>query len=208
MPKPIKWTLDNIRQGLDQYQRTHDGRYPSALEIDKFDLLPSSRQIQRKFGGLIKLREVLGLLNLDYTKGEIRSDLARKTWKRGIDSEKFIYELLLAKFGEIFVHAQKPFPNYKGRFDYFVYTERYKFGVDVFFADESHSFAGCVNTKQRVYRNISSDIILLSMNELFCQSLIDEFVKNKTNQLAGNIKVLTLESFKTFISKLEPIKLN
>lgn len=207
MAKPVKWTLDNIRQGLDDYQKAY-GRYPSALEIDKFDLLPSSRQIQRKFGGLVKLREPLGLLDLDYTKGEIRSDSARKTWERGVDSEKLIYELLLSKFGEMFVHAQKPFPNYKGRFDYFVYTKGYKFGVDVFFADESHSFAGCVNTKQRVYKNISSDVILLSVNDFFNQEAIDKFVKNKTNQLARNIKVMTLEGFKNFLSRLEPIILN
>ena len=45
---PIKWDLNKIKAGLEDFYNLNN-RYPSALEIDKYPLLPSSRQVQRKF---------------------------------------------------------------------------------------------------------------------------------------------------------------
>src|SRR3989344_7862545 len=103
-PPPTRWTLEKIKYGLDEFHKTNN-RYPSALEVDEYPLLPSSRQIQRKYGGLTGLRKSLGFLDedLDYTKGKIRSDIAKIIGERGKNFEKEIYTLLVNKFGEIFV---------------------------------------------------------------------------------------------------------
>ncbi|MEK7076488.1 MAG: hypothetical protein AAB941_02410 [Patescibacteria group bacterium] len=55
---PIKWDLNKIKAGLEDFYNLNN-RYPSALEIDKYPLLPSSRQVQRKFGGLKDLERFL-----------------------------------------------------------------------------------------------------------------------------------------------------
>ena len=54
----IKWDLNKIRYGLEEFYKLNK-RYPLALEIDRYPLLPSSRQVQRKFGGLKELRRFL-----------------------------------------------------------------------------------------------------------------------------------------------------
>jgi hypothetical protein len=206
MSTSIKWTKEKIKHGLEEFFKAN-GRYPSASEIDKYNLLPSSRQIQRKFGGLVNLRSSLGLPDdlLDLTKGHVRSSMARKALSRGTDFEKIIYLLLVSKFGEIFVHAQKPFNNYTGRVDFFVYAKNYKFGIDVFFAEEFRSFMGCVNIKEKIYEGVNFDVIFLSVNDAIAQKDIDKFITNKINKLKKNIRIFNLQSFKDFIKGIEPL---
>ena len=131
--------------------------------------------------------------------------MARKTWKRGIGFERQVYQLLVQKFGEMFVHAQKPFNDYKSRVDFFVYGKNQKFGIDVFYADNIHSFQGCINAKQRIYNNANFDVVFLSANLSIDQELIDGLDQNKINKLPPNIKILDLKSFARFIEKLEPL---
>ena len=50
------WTKENILNGLRKFF-DDTGRYPTATEIDQNEYLPSSRQIQRAFGGLRNLRK-------------------------------------------------------------------------------------------------------------------------------------------------------
>src|SRR3990167_9427156 len=76
------WTLENLRDGLLYFYELN-GRYPTAPEIDNFDYLPSSRQIQRKFGGLEKLRTLLGHTEVSFSKGVYRSRIAQIVGKRG-----------------------------------------------------------------------------------------------------------------------------
>ena len=52
------WTV-NRKEGFERFVQ-ENGRLPSAVEIDAIDYLPSSRLIQRKFGGLERLRGALG----------------------------------------------------------------------------------------------------------------------------------------------------
>ncbi len=64
-----KWTVNKIRDGFEKFYELHS-RYPTAHDIDDFHLLPSSRQIQRKFGGLTNLRKVIGLEIVNYGRGK------------------------------------------------------------------------------------------------------------------------------------------
>ena len=68
------WTLEKIREGFERFRVEH-GRLPIAPEIDKLDYLPSSRQIQRKFGGLEKLRADLGYEDTHFGRGTYRSEI-------------------------------------------------------------------------------------------------------------------------------------
>ena len=162
---PIQWDLIKIRTGFQEFRKIH-GRFPYALEIDDYPLLPSSRQIQRKFGGLKELRKLLGFSEneLDHSKGETRSNLAKMIGRRGKDFEKEVYELLVNKFNEIYVHQQKPFNNYASRIDFFVYAKNHKFGIDVFYPENIHNLVGCVNIKERTYSKSGFDVIFLSIN--------------------------------------------
>jgi hypothetical protein len=203
---PIKWDLDKIKCGLESFYELNK-RYPSALEIDKYPLLPSSRQVQRKFGGLKELRKLLNLPDedIDYTKGSARSDVAKIIGERGKDFEKEIYALLVKKFGEIFVHQQKPFNNYKSRADFFIYAQNYKFGVDVFYPKDLHSFVCCVNIKDKTYINSDFDMIFLSINPKISQSLINRFINRRKNNTLN--RVMDFDEFKKYIDTITPLRL-
>ncbi|MBI4158064.1 MAG: hypothetical protein HY505_00350 [Candidatus Yanofskybacteria bacterium] len=203
---PIKWTLEKIKYGLDEFHKTNN-RYPSALEVDEYPLLPSSRQIQRKYRGLTELRKSLGFPDedLDYTKGKVRSDLAKVIGERGKSFEKEIYALLVNKFGEIFVHQQKPFNNYKSRADFFIYAKDHKFGIDVFYPKDLHSFVCCVNIKEKTYMNPDFEMIFLSINPDINQSLINKFISRRKNNTSH--KVMDFEEFKKHINTITPLRL-
>ncbi len=203
---PIKWDLDKIKYGLDEFYKLNK-KYPSALEIDEYPLLPSSRQVQRRFGGLKALRKLLGLPDedLDYTKGKVRSSMAKIIGERGKSFEKEIYALLVKKFGEIFVHQQKPFNNYKSRADFFVYAQNHKFGVDVFYPKDLHSFVCCVNIKDKTYINHDFDMIFLSINPDISQSLINRFIDRRRNNTPN--RVMDFDEFKKYINTITPLRL-
>lgn len=89
------WKIENIADGLKKFFHER-GRYPTVHEIDDLDYLPTSRQIQRAFGGLVKLRQKLGLTITDYTTGACRSDIGNMAWNRaltGLKIEAFLVNL-------------------------------------------------------------------------------------------------------------------
>lgn len=200
----MTWTKNKIKEGFDKFYQEH-GRYPTALEIDAYAGLPSSRQIQRRFGGLPKLRQELDLGTLDFTKGSVRSQTAQYIGKRGLDFEKAVRKILVDKFGEVFVHEQKPFNDYAGRLDFFVYAKNNKFGIDVFFASDEHNLVGCINSKQRLYKRFSDKLILLQLNPGIDQKVIDQYLSNKKNALPSNIAVLSLDKFLVFLKTIRPL---
>lgn len=206
MSKEIIWTEDKIKEGFNKFFQKH-GRYPKVQEIDVFDSLPSSKQLQRRFGGVRVLREKLGLPILDYTKGEERSNMASIIGKRGVEAEKATRLILIEHFGEMFVHEQKPFNDYLGRFDFFVYGKNKKFGVDVFFSSDYNSLVRCINQKERTYKNVDYDLILLQANPEISQDTINNFIIKKKRALKSNVVVLSYQGFREYIKKIEPIRL-
>lgn len=203
---PIKWDLNKIKYGLDEFYKLNK-RYPSALEVDEYSLLPSSRQVQRKFGGLKELRKLLGFPDedIDYTRGQVRSDIAKVIGERGKEFEKEVYRILVKRFSEICVHQQKPFNNYKSRADFFIYAQNYKFGVDVFYPKDLHSFVCCVNIKEKTYIDLDFDMIFLSVNPKINQSLINKFTSRRKNSTLRNVKVMDIDEFKKHINNTIPL---
>ncbi|MGD0855520.1 MAG: hypothetical protein ABSA18_06910 [Dehalococcoidia bacterium] len=68
------WTWSVLKEGFERFF-TENGHYPSALEIDSCPYLCTSRQIQRKFGGLPKLKMSFGIQESNYSVGFIEMEL-------------------------------------------------------------------------------------------------------------------------------------
>lgn len=201
--KQDKWTLEDIRIGIEHYKSIF-GNYPSTLDFDKVDYLPSSRLIQRNFGGIIKLRELLGLNTAaDYTKGEYRSVIASKTYKNSIKYEEEFYNYLISKIPEISVHEHKILRPGNICCDFFIYTDQ-KNGIviDIFYAQDIFSLARIIIIKTKRYIGLKYPIyFVLVGNRAIPQHQIDMLVKNKKILLPYNINIITEDEFKVYINQ-------
>lgn len=204
--KNQKINFEFLKTGFERYFAEH-GHYPMVHEIDECSYLPSSRQIQRLFkGGVRELRQLLGIEITDHTVGAARSDMAKEIGRRGKNQEISIQKILIDKFGEMYVHEQKPFPDYSGRFDFFVYSRSLKFAIDVFYATDKRSFTGCLNNKIHIYKSINFKVFLLQTNEhLFEQFNLLEFIGKKKNTIPDHIVLISLNEFRSLLDSLEPI---
>jgi hypothetical protein len=199
-------SLNFIKFSMDRFHE-ECGRYPTAQEFDSCSYLPSSRTIQRKFGGLIKLRQDLGLEVIDYTKGKPRSIKAKESIEKNKKNESLVYEELLKYFSEPFIHQQKTY-YLNTRSDFYIYNKTNNFHVDVLETSTFHNFVGIINIKNSKYRNTKEKVyyVLISKD---ADSLIKEFnLKRKkymdTNPIFNHIEVLTLDQFKSKVKEYVP----
>ena len=203
-----KWNLDNIREGLELFFRQNN-RYPTAHEIDESLDLPSSRQIARRFGGLIELRKVLGLSGpTDFTKGEYSSARAIRVNYRANEKEKFVYDYLIGIFGVPFVHREYFFSDdRRARTDFFVHCLDGNFSVDVFYPKDRFNLLGCINSKMKTYGNelmLQYPVIFLMMNDKISERTISELVENKKNKLHNYQTIMTFKQFEVFVKTKKP----
>lgn len=124
--KEDTWSLNNIKDGLEYFYDLH-GHYPTSKEIDVFEFLPSSRQMQRAFGGLVRVRKQINLKGpKDYTREKVRSKVGIEADKRTKIYEEEFYNFLVSKVDELRVHEHKIIrPGYVSS-DFFIYTSRKK----------------------------------------------------------------------------------
>lgn len=193
------WSLESVKDGL-QYFCDLNGRHPTALEIDAFDFLPSSRSMQRSFGGLVNLRKKLGLVDTHFGKEKHRSQISLRVGPRGRQMEIEIEKVLTDKFGEVFVHSEKFFNNTKSRLDFYIYCPNGNFGVDIFFPDNMATLKRNINIKERKYQNITFELYLVVANDLIEQSQLDQYVHTKKHILPAMTKIMTREEFIKAIS--------
>jgi hypothetical protein len=156
--KSAKWSVENIRLGIDRFLM-EEGRAPTAHDFDETIYLPSARQIQRVYGGLVKLREALGYTDLDFTKGSLRQVIAASGNKLGITAENYLETILIDKFGETYVHTQKRY--YKGsknRYDFLVYARNATFGIDVFTTSRASYINKNIRHKILRYKHVPQSI--------------------------------------------------
>src|SRR5579872_7439685 len=132
-----KWTIENIKDGLEYFNELN-GRYPSSMEIDSFEYLPTRRMIERNFGGIVNLRKTLNLQgSSDFTKGEVRSAMAKKAFIRAQDYERDFYFYLIKKIPEVRVHEHKIIRPGDTASDFFIYTSSNKgIMIDLFYAQD------------------------------------------------------------------------
>ncbi len=193
-----RWTIDKIEKGiLEFFDRYH--KYPTTLDFDKVDFLPSSRLIQRNFGGIVKLKEVLKINDVkNCSKGEYRSKIAKAIYNESVEYEQIFYKFLITKFPEISVHEHKILRPGHICCDFFIYTSTNKgFAIDIFYAKDTFSLTGVVNIKCKRYATLNFPIyFILVGNNFIKQCDIDVLLYNKKNMLPNNIKVITEEEFK------------
>jgi len=193
------WTLDNLRDGF-QYFFDVNNRYPNALEIDRFDYLPTSRTIQRRFGGLQALRKVLGLGTINFSAGETRSESARIVGQRGFKIENELGEILVNKFGQAFVHLERPFGNSKRRIDFYIFCPDGNFGLDVFYPASVYNMKTILNLKIKAYNNrFMEDNYLVVSNPEITQEQIDSVIEKKIKKLPLRCQTVSLQSFRELI---------
>lgn len=201
--KKIMWDAEKIKQGFERFFELH-GHFPDALEIDRYEHLPSSRTIQRSFGGLAKFRESLGHNITHYGKGENRSRIAKNVNSRGALAEKELYGLLKAQFGEMFVHVEKPFSkSSKQRLDFFVYSPNGNFGIDIFSPKDRHSLIGSLAIKQISYKDYNEKLYFIVANNDIASEELKGIVANKKNLLVKNFILTNLEGLMSDIKNFK-----
>lgn len=192
------WNIENIRDGFSYFFDIY-GHYPTSQEVDSFDFLISSRQIQRSFGGVVKIRKQLNLkAPKDYTKGRIRSDIAGIADKRAKEYEEEFYSFLISRLDEVRVHEHKIIRPGNICSDFFIYTSG-KSGVviDLFYAADFHSFKGVINIKTKRYLPVKFPVyFVLVKDSLIDQRQIEQIILNKKILMPSHISVITELSFK------------
>lgn len=192
------WTIEKIKEGFKRFKKEY-GRLPRAPEVDRLEYLPSSRNIQKRFGGLAQLRNQLGYSDVHFGKGVFRSAIATRVNGRGRNAELVLERVLRKKFGEVFVHTEKFFESSKNRVDFYVYSPDGNFGVDVFYTETMRYLQSNINIKMGKYRNFPVELFPVSANEDFRQDDINSYAHAKLNPLSKTTKILTMKTFLSLI---------
>lgn len=201
MSKPAVWNLENLKEGFERFKIEH-GRLPIAPEIDKLDYLPSSRQIQRRFGGLEQLRKILGYEDIHFGKGTFRSQIATRTGIRGRAAELALEKILRQKFGEVFVHTERIFDDSKNRVDFYIYTPDGNFGIDVFYTETMKDLHKNINLKIGKYMKFPHKLFFVIGNDAFSQQDLDTYTTKKRKALPEYCRIINLAELQTLITPM------
>jgi len=192
------WKENELLAGL-MYFYELNGKYPSAHEIDAFDYLPSSRSIQRSYGGLQELRRRLIPDEIDnFTKGEYRKRVASRTFASGRALEALFYGYLTTIFRPISIHEHKLIRPGNVSCDFYIYlSEQVGIIIDVFYAESIINLVNIVNIKLKRYNLVDEETYLILVgNEQITQALIDAKTHNRQVPLPTHIKIITEQYFK------------
>ncbi len=190
-----KWSIENIQAGFQRFEKEF-GHLPTGPEVDKTDYLPSSRQIQRLFGGLPELRVLLGHKYINFSKGIHRSRIGVSANYRSRISESKLRDILYKKFHEPFVHVEKPIdPIRKIRADFYIFNPIENFSVDIFTTETSHDLSTNVGIKLNKYSHFQEKMYLVLLSEKLTAGDILLLLKRKKNKFPSNVQLVTLEDF-------------
>jgi hypothetical protein len=204
MPKEITWTIEKIKEGFEKFYSIHN-RYPTAYDVDDFENLPSSRQIQRSFGGLVNLRKLLNLKVKNYTKGNSRALTVKRINIRGRKYENIVYKLLLNHFDYKFIHIEKPIISSseydsKDRYDFYVYAKPTNFAIDVFVGNDDRGVINIFNIKEKKYRKVDMNeneclyFLYIVENESY-KNKLHSWIYTKIKKIPKNWKILSMSEF-------------
>lgn len=200
------WDIKKIEDGFRRFFKDHS-RYPTSHEIDEYKYLPSARQIQRKFGGLPKIRSSLKLSGPnDYTKtthGEGRAKSARRQYS---NTHLDIYAMLCKKFGRKCVKTGHILSD-DGRSssDFLVNSTRGTFVADLMYSKDRYSLVGCLNSKIRTYRGSAMSqyrVVFIQMNESIDSEAINGVLARRKIPLADNHKVVGIGALKEYLDTI------
>ncbi len=212
MGKQVPWSLPELKVGLLEFYKEY-GHYPTATEVDGYRFLPSSRSIERSFGGLVELRKKLNLgdNNHDFRTGKHSSERSLKINKRAHATEQVVYEYLVQRFKKEFVHREYFFTDdHRTRADFFVYDSGKGFCVDVFYPASPRNLSGCLNIKLTKYAGMQTyldyPVVFLQMNESISQTRLDALAKAKKRPLPAGQYLMEWNTFKEFCSLRNPLQ--
>ncbi len=206
MGKYKLWNLEDLREGIDRFYKEND-RFPTVNDLDNIDYLPSSRWIQMKFGGMVKVRKDLGYNDIHLGIGQYRSKIANQVNRAGLKFEHQVEKILINKFGEPFVHIQRRVGKFKDRIDFFVYNRTENFAVDVTnTTGHFRNLQGNINTKISKYHNLNLKLYIV-VNSFYKQNKIDSWVLKKITKLPLGWKIVTIENFIRLINLFNPYKI-
>ncbi len=197
------WTINEIEIGIKIYFDKY-GRYPTTHDFDTVDFLPSSRLIQRKFGGIIKLKETLNLDDIkDHSSGECRSNMAKIMYSEAVEYESAFYKFLISKIPEVRVHEHKILRPGHICCDFFIYTsDTDGLAIDIFYAKDLFSLSRVISIKNKRYVGLNFPVyFVLVGNDGIKQKDINSLVSNRKIPLEKNIKIVTEINFKDFVIK-------
>jgi hypothetical protein len=200
--KKLIWTKERLKEGFERFI-SENGHLPTAPEVDQTNYLPSSRAIQKRFGGLQKLRADLDYEDVHFGRRSFRSAIASNVNRRGRSSEIELEFALTKIFGEVFVHTEKIYGSGKNRVDFYVYSPDDNFGADVFYPNTFRSLQSNLNIKMMKYQDFPCDLYFVVANNDIDQTSLDLFVSTKKNPLSDNMKLLTLETFLRLVQKMK-----
>ncbi len=196
------WNLENIKEGMEKYKIMYQ-KYPSTLDFDMVDFLPSSRLVQRNYRGIVKLKQLLHLDDVhDFTKGEYRSKVASAMYKNAVDQEEGFYNYLASKMPEIHIHEHKILRPGHICCDFFVYTSAsHGFAIDIFYANDLFNLSRIITNKAKRYSTLGTlpVFFVLVGNSEINQEQVNIMVNNKKDKLLPSIRVYTDEFFKNYI---------
>lgn len=198
-----KWTLENIKKGFELFI-CENNRQPTPSEINAADYLPSCRQIQRIFGGLPQLRELLGYEDIYLSKGKHRSRIAQESNKKSRESETRLRDIILCeRFHKPFVHIERPIDEArKTRVDFYVFNPVENFAVDIFTTETYHDLESNVYIKLREYFHLKEKIYFVVSSEKLTEGDVSLFVSRKAEKFPSNIKLISLNCFLERISSI------
>lgn len=201
------WDKEKIKQGFIRFLEENK-RLPTAIEIDKAEYLPSSRQIQRRWGGLEKIRIDLGHEETHFGKGRHRSRIAHESNAKGRNGENTLQKMLCNHFGEMFVHIERPLDNKrKLRADFYVFNPQENFCCDVFSTDTVHNISTHLSIKCRKYVNYEETLYFVLDSVKFTQEELDNIIQRKRIPLPKNIRVITIDYLKDLIQSFPSYKM-
>ncbi len=201
------WTIELVKERILKYFKEH-AVYPTATDFDECDYLPSSRQMQRKFGGLVTLRTILKIPDqTDYTTGLHSTQRAQLINERSHKIEHEVFTYLVQNFSRESVHREYFFTDdNRVRLDFYIFCKKGNFAIDVFYPKSQKNMIGCINSKIRTYSNsgiIKFPLLFIVMNEEISEEVIAKYISNRKSPLPKHIEVLSFKQLKEYCVKMK-----
>lgn len=189
----IKYTKEGIIENIHLFIKKH-GREPASHDFKPENNFPDKRTIERRFGGLRKLREELGLY-IDHRTGKKRGDLANDINKRAMKWNSLIYKQLRELFPEPLIHRESSiFDDRRNRTDFKVYGKK-TFLVDIFYPKHRQSLLGCVQHKQYKYPTDLRKYLDKNFDKVIFLNLNDKVENNIPVSVQENFSLMNLTEF-------------
>lgn len=203
-----KFTKEQVIENLKALAQRLEHE-PTAQEIDKEPSLPTSRQIQRRHGGLRRLREEAGLKIIDHTAGEKGREKAIYNLKNSKKYEKDLYNKLVRKYHDpsgitTYVTRQFAWQQWLPEEGYYANTnadvaiddrvKKHVILIDFFYAQDVYSLDGCVSIKKRKYEKNPVKLFGDSTHEIIFVCVNDK-IKNIKKAKKEGYSVLLFDEF-------------